>query len=97
MADVFSQRSANGDVVAMARREDRPGGASFLEIDGGGPDIASMSFGREEARQLGKALIAWADANDPEANGEAAARGGYIHLRPEIVNDRLAAAMTRGL
>lgn len=97
MADVFSQRSANGDVVAMARREDRPGGASFLEIDGGGPDVAGIALSREDARHLGKALIAWADANDPEATGEAAARGGYIHLRPEIVNGRLAAAMTRGL
>ena len=97
MADVFSQRSENGDVVAMARREDRPGGASFVEIDGGGPDVAGTVFSRDEARQFGKKLIAWADVNDPEATGEAAARGGYIHLRPEILDRRFAAAMTRGL
>ena len=96
MADVFSQRSENGGIVAMLRHEERPDGSRSIEIECGAPDVAVMILSREDARRLGEALIAGSYAADPEATGEAAARGGYIHLRPEIVDRRLGAAMTMG-
>ena len=97
MAEVVLQRAANGATVAMLRHEQRPDGLHSIEIDCGGPDTAGIVMDREDARRLGVALLASYLAAEPTANGEAAARGGYIHLRPEVVDRRLGAAMTRGL
>ncbi len=97
MADVVLQRSSTGAVIGMLRHETLPDGSHSVEIDCGGPDTAGIVMDREDARRLGVALLAGYLAAEPGANGEAAARGGYIHLIPEIVNARLAAAMMQGL
>lgn len=97
MADVFSQRSDNGDIIAMLRRADRSDGSQTIEISDNSPDTSRIVLSRQDARELAEAILASCNASDPAANGEAAARGGHIHLRPEIVNGRLAAAMTQGL
>lgn len=96
MADVYSQRSPQGDVTAMLRREDRPAGAQALEIDDGGPNTAQLVLSREDALALGEALVAAALAADPANAAEASAWGRHIHLHPEVVNRRISAAIQSG-